>query len=156
MYNFYYNFLKPWYPDGKVRLLYTDTDSFILEFLTDDIYDDMQSNLNEYNTSKYSSDHRLHSQVYKKVVGKFKDELGGKLMTEFVGLRSKLYSYTGEESGKRAKGVNRVELEKTITHDDYLECLREQRVFLHDMPGSGQTNLPNLRKFANFPLPNMR
>ena len=66
MYNFYYNFLKPRYPDGKVRLLYTDTDSFILEFLTDDIYDDMQSNLNEYDTSNYSPDHPLHSQVNKK------------------------------------------------------------------------------------------
>ena len=90
MYNFSYNFLKPWYPDGKVRILYTDTDSFILEFLTDDIYDDMQ------------------------------DELGGKLMTKFVGLRSKLCSYTGEESAKRAKGVNRAVLRK-ISHDDYLE-----------------------------------
>ena len=56
-------------------------------------------------------------------------------MTEFVGLWSKLYSYTGEESGKRAKGVNRAVLKKKISHDDYLECLREQRVFQHDMPG---------------------
>ena len=56
-------------------------------------------------------------------------------MTEFVGLRSKLYSYTGEESGKRAKGVNRAVRKKKISHYDYLECLREQRVFQHEMPG---------------------
>ena len=48
-----------------------------------------------------------------------KDELGGKLMIEFVGLRPKLYSYAGESSGKRAKGVNRSVLKKTITHEDY-------------------------------------
>ena len=56
-------------------------------------------------------------------------------MTEFVGLRRKLSSYTGEELGKCAKGVNRAVLKKKISNDDYLECLREQRVFQHDMPG---------------------
>ena len=101
MYDFYYNTLKARYGD-KIRLLYTDTDSLIVHVQTDDLYKDMAQNLDDYDTSNYSPGHPLFSTANKKIIGKFKDELGGKVMTEFIGIRPKMYSYVGEESGKRA------------------------------------------------------
>ena len=133
MYDFYYNALKARYGD-KIRLLYTDTDSVIIHVQTEDIYQDMQANISDYDTSNYPADHPLYSDQNKKVTGKFKDELGGRLMTEFIGIRPKMYSYVGEESGKRAKGVKKSVLKKTITHEDYRSCLFEKEVFLRDMP----------------------
>ena len=134
MYDFYYNTLKARYGEN-VRLLYTDTDSLIVHVQTEDIYADMKKNLDEYDTSNYPADHPLFSNTNKKVIGKFKDELGGKVMTEFIGIRPKMYSYVGEESGKRAKGVKKSVLKQTITHDDYRSCLFEKEVFHRDMPG---------------------
>ena len=55
----------------------------------------------------------------------FKDEVGGKVIDEFVGLRAKLYSYKmfeGEES-KKCKGVKKSVVKKSITHGDYNKCL---------------------------------
>ena len=54
-------------------------------------------------------------------------------MTEFIGLRPKMYSYTCERSGKRAKGVQKSVLKKTIDHDDYRNCLLKQEVYNRDM-----------------------
>ena len=134
MYDFYYNTLKARYGEN-VRLLYTDTDSLIVKVDTEDIYADMSLNADLYDTSNYSPSHPLYSDQNKKIIGKFKDELGGKVMTEFIGLRPKMYSYTGEESGKGAKGVKKSVLKQTITHDDNRSCLFEKEVFLRDMPG---------------------
>ena len=133
MYNFYYNTLNKNYGDN-IRLLYTDTDSVIIHVTTDDIYCDMQANISDYDTSNYPADHPLFSTANKNVIGKFRDESGGRLMTEFVGIRPKMYSYAGEESGKRAKGVKKSELRKTISHDDYRTCLLEKNVYVRDMP----------------------
>ena len=125
MYDYYYNTLKKAY-GNLVKMCYTDTDSVIIQVTTTDITTDMLQNLDEYDTSNYPSDHPLYSTANKKVIGKFKDEFGGRLMTEFVGIRAKMYSYTGEESGKRAKGVKRSVLRKTISHD-YRTCLLEKK-----------------------------
>ena len=135
MYNFYYNTLKARYGEN-VRLLYTDTDSVVIHVQTEDIYADMAQNLNDYDTSNnYSPGHPLFSDQNKKVIGKFKDELGGKVMTEFIGIRPKMYSFIGEESGKKAKGVKKSVLQNSITHEDYKKCLLNREVFSRDMPG---------------------
>ena len=134
MYDFYYNHLKKLYTHN-IRLLYTDTDSLIVKVDTEDIYADMAQNLDDYDTSNYPADHPLFSNTNKKVIGKYKDELGGKQMTEFIGIRPKMYSYIGEDSGKRAKGVKKSVLKQTITHEDYRSCLFEKEVFHRDMPG---------------------
>ena len=101
MYDFYYNTLKARY-GNKIRLLNTDTDSLIVKVDTEDIYADMSLNADLYDTSNYPAHHPLFSTANKKVIGKFKDELGGKVLTEFIGIRPKMYSYVGDESGKRA------------------------------------------------------
>jgi len=53
-----------------------------------------------------------------------KDEAGGKIITEFVALRAKLYSYRMDgEDYKRRKGVTKNVVKKHITHEDFLNCL---------------------------------
>ena len=134
MFDFYYNTLKARYGEN-VRLLYTDTDNLIVKVDTEDIYADMSLNADLYDTSNYAPGHPLYSDENKKIIGKFKDELGGKVMTEFIGIRPKMFSYVGEESGKRAKGVKKSVLKQTITHDGYKTCLFEKKVYTCDMPG---------------------
>jgi hypothetical protein len=68
--------------------------------------------------------------VNKKVIGKFKDELNGKIMAEFIGLRSKLYSFTEpntEKEVKKAKGVKKLVVDKEICHNDLKKCLLTQK-----------------------------
>ena len=86
--DYFYNNLKKKYIEG-VNLLYMDTDSYILKINTLDIYKDMSQDVGIYDTSNYKSDNKLFSTKNKKVIGKFKDELCGKIMSEFVGLRAK-------------------------------------------------------------------
>ena len=64
----------------------------------------------------------------KKVIGMMKDEAGGKQITEFVGLRSKLYSFKIDEKGeKKCKGVKKSEVKRTINFKDYKDCLPHGR-----------------------------
>ena len=96
MYEFWCDYLKPKYQD-RVKLCYMDTDSFILEIQTDDFFEDINNDVNKwFDTSNYDkNDNRpLEIEKNKKVIGKFKDELGGKILSEFVALRAKTYSYT--------------------------------------------------------------
>ena len=106
MYEFFYDKLKTFYnKPNQVTLLYSDTDSFIVNINTHDVYMDMlqPTMIDEFDFSSYSSDSIQFSNVPNfneiqmrslKVLGKMKDELGDFVMDEFVGLRSKLYSYT--------------------------------------------------------------
>ena len=114
MYNFYYNVLKKRY-DDKIKLLFTDTDSLCVEIETDDVYKDMEEQKEYYDFSEYPKDHFLNRTENQAVVGKYKDEMEGKIITEFVGLRSKLYSLTIQDEIKQkkvAKGVKNVLLIK--------------------------------------------
>ena len=62
----------------------------------------------------------------KKVIGLMKDELGGKIIKEFISLRPKMYSYRVEESEpKKCKGIKKCAVKKTITFEDYKRCLFE-------------------------------
>src|SRR5678815_3512251 len=126
MYNFHYNYIKSKYGD-RARLLFTDTDSLAYEIKTDDFYADIAPDIrSRFDTSDYLKDHLsgIETGINKKVIGKFKDEAGGKQIEEFVGLRSKLYSY--QMSGvdhKKCKGVKRSVVKNAITHADYIDCL---------------------------------
>ena len=92
MYEFWYNHLKEKY-NNKFQLIYTDTDSFVIEINTDDIYKDMYEDRHLYDFSEYPTDHPNYSLTNKKVLEKFKDELNSKLITEFCALKPKMYSY---------------------------------------------------------------
>ena len=78
--------------NNKVELIYTDTDSFIIHVETDDIYKDMLEDRNLYDFSEYPKNHSNYDIKDKKVLGKFKDELNSKIITEFIGLKPKMYS----------------------------------------------------------------
>ena len=70
-----------WKYGDKIQLCYTDTDSVIVQVETEDIYSDMAQDADQYDTSNYPANHPLFSTANKKVIGKFKDKLGGRLMT---------------------------------------------------------------------------
>ncbi|MEW8491110.1 MAG: DNA polymerase, partial [Candidatus Thiodiazotropha endolucinida] len=101
MYDFYYNKLKAQYGES-CQLLYTDTDSLLLEIQTEDVYKDMAQNQTLYDTSDYPQDHPLYSSANKKVLGKLKDDCAGRAIAEYVGLRPKMYSIL-EAGGKNTK-----------------------------------------------------
>ena len=127
MFDFHYNYIKTKYGD-KAKLLFTDTDSLMYEIRTEDFYKDIKGDVKDrFDTSDYPSNHPsgIPTGCNKKVLGMFKDEAGGKIIDEFVGLRAKLYSYKtlkGEES-KKCKGVKRLVVKNSITHEDYKNCL---------------------------------
>ena len=87
MWKFFYDYLKPKYED-KIELCYTDTNSFILHIKTEDFYEDIADDIEEwFDTSNYNIDRPLLiTNKNNKVLRKFKDELEGKVMTKFVGL----------------------------------------------------------------------
>ena len=128
MYDFHYNYIKKKYGD-KVKLLFTDTDSLMYEIETEDFYKDISEDVKDrFDTSDYPPNHPsgILTGCNKKVLGMFKDEAAaGKIIEEFVGLRAKLYSYKmfeGEES-KKCKGIKKIVVKKSITHEDYKKCL---------------------------------
>ena len=98
------------------------------EIETEDFYKDISNDVkNRFDTSDYPPNHPsgIPTGCNKKVLGVFKDEAAGRIMKEFVGLRAKLYSYKmfeGEES-KKCKGIKKSVVKKSITHEDYKNCL---------------------------------
>ena len=120
MYKFWYNYLKVKY-DDNVNLLYSDTDSFVLEVSTDDVYEDMKNDNHLFDFSEYQKDHKCYNVKNKKKFGIFKDELNGKIMTEFSSLKPKMYSFEFIENNsikndKKHKGVKK---SVDIYHNDY-------------------------------------
>ena len=82
MYEFWYDYLKPKYND-KVKLCYMDTDSFVLNIFTEDFFEDINNDVERwFDTSNYDENDKrpLQIGVNKKVIGMFKDALGGKIM----------------------------------------------------------------------------
>ena len=96
MYEFWYGYLKTKHPE-KVKLCYMDTDSFFIYVETDDFYENIANDVHKwFDTSKYDKNENRPLPIgkNKKVIGKFKDELNGKIMIEFIALRVKTYAFT--------------------------------------------------------------
>ena len=88
MYKFWYGYMKTKYND-HVKLCYMDTDSFIMNIKTNDFYEDIASDVeNRFDTSNYEVNRPLPTGKNKKVIGLMKDELGGKIITEFVNFKA--------------------------------------------------------------------
>ena len=106
MYEFWYDYMKPKY-NNNVKLCYMDTDSFIMNIKTNDFSKDISSDVEKrFDTSNYEVNRPLLTRKNKKVFGLMKDELGGKIITEFVTLRSKTYLYSTDD-GKEDKKSQR-------------------------------------------------
>ena len=109
MYEFWYNYIKPKYQQNA-KLFYMDTDSFIIHIKTEDVYEDIVDGVERrFDTSNYEVNRSLLTRKNKKEIGLMKDELGGKIMTEFVAFRPKTYSYLVDDgnSDKKAKGTKK-------------------------------------------------
>ena len=86
MYEFWYDYMKPKY-GNKVKLCYMDTDSLVMHIKTNDFYKDIANDVDKrFDTSNYDCNRPLPIGKDKKVIGLMKDELGGKIITEFVTL----------------------------------------------------------------------
>lgn len=125
MYRFHYEKMMTMYGPERLRMLMTDTDSFVYQIETQDIYADMQKHLDWYDSSNYPPSHPLFSSANKKRLGKMKDELAGQVIRLFVGLRAKVYTIVTVEDERimRAKGVKRSAVNKFLTHAEYLAVL---------------------------------
>ena len=110
MYEFWYDYMKTKYVE-KAKLCYTDTESFIVYIKTEDFYEDVATDFDKwFDTSGYIIHRSLPMGKNKKVLCKFKDELGGRIMTEFVGVGPKIYSFLIDDFEKRNSCENNTTL----------------------------------------------
>ena len=108
-----------------------DTDSFIVYIKTDDIYKDIAEDVGtKFDTSNYKLEcnyieRPLPKGKNKRVIGLMKYELGGKIMTKFVGLRVKNYSYLIDDGGedKKAKSTKKCVIKRKLKFESYKNCL---------------------------------
>ena len=130
MYGLWYDNLLIMYGEN-IKLCYMDTDSFIIYVKTDDFYKDISNVIDKwFETSNYCEDidSRLEKGKIKKVMGKFKDELG------YLILRAKTYAFLldgftdndysiPEIINKKAKGTKRCVIRNRITFNDSVDVL---------------------------------
>ena len=134
MYEFWYDYIKPKYGD-KARLCYMDTDSFVMNIKTEDFYKDIASDVERwFDTSNYDEKDKRPLPIgkNKKVIGMFKDELGGKIMTEFCALRAKAYAYKLDDDTekKKAKSTKKCIVKRDIIFKNYVDSLFKNEVLL--------------------------
>ena len=138
MYDFHYGYILPKYGKNE-KLLFTDTDSLFYEIETEDFYKDISNDVEKgFDTSNFPKDHPSGIPVGKnktKIPGMMKDEAGGKIIEEFVGLRAKLYSYKmfeGKEE-KKCKGIKKSVIKNNISYEDYRYCLFSEKPQMRKM-----------------------
>ena len=130
MFSFQYEYVKKKWEKSEV--LYTDTDSLVLKIETDDFFKDISGDVAEwFDTNEFAKDHPAVLEGLpivkenKKKIGLMKDECGGKILTEWVALRPKLYSFLTENGEKqKAKGLAKSMKNKSLRHENFLKCLR--------------------------------
>ena len=128
IFEFHYKYMIPKFKENQ-QLLFTDTDSLCYEIKNVDFYKEIKPDINSrFDTSDLDKNNKFgFPQVNKKVLGLMKDEFGGKIALEFVGLRSKMYCLLLEnnnENIKKAKGVKKNVIKKEIKIQDYRNALK--------------------------------
>ena len=118
MYKCWYDYIKPKYGD-RTKLCYTDTDRFIINIITEDFFGNISDDVERwFNRSNYDENDKRPLPIgkIKKVIGLFKDELGGKNIKEFCALRAKTYSYLmGDDSEvEKAKGTKKCVIKREL------------------------------------------
>ena len=127
MYEFWYHYINPKYGD-RAKLCYTDTHSFIIYIKTEDFFEDISNNVErQFDTSNFDKNNKRPLLIgkNKKVPGVFKDELGGKIIAEFVALRSKASSCLNDNGNehKKFKGANRCVIKQKLMFQNFKDCL---------------------------------
>ena len=105
------------------------------EIEAEDVYKDFWVDKTKFDNSDYPTNSHFHDNKNKKVIGKFKDEAAGVPIVEFVGLRSKMYSYIkdNDKGGKTAKGIKKNVIKNDIKHEDYKKTLFNNKQLYHKM-----------------------
>ena len=143
MYEFWYDYSKP-KCDDEARLNYVDTDRFVAYIKTEDFYKDTAGDVERwFDTSNYDEEDKRPLPIgkNKKVIGMFKDELGGKIMTEFCALRAKAYSflidgYSDDDyeknriTNKKAKGTKKCIVKRELMFKNYKDSLFNDEVII--------------------------
>ena len=133
MYEFWYDYMKPKYNDN-VKLCYMDKDSFVMNIKTNDFYKDIANDVEKrFDTSKYYEVNRsLPTGKNKKVTSLMKDELGGKIIMEFVTLKPKTYAYSTDDGkeDKKAKATKKCVIKRMTKFNCYKNCLFKDEVIL--------------------------
>jgi hypothetical protein len=129
MLDFHYGYVKPKWGD-LAELLMTDTDSLVYEIRTGDFFADIAGDVDaRFDTSNFpKGGHSSGIPVgrNKKVIGLMKSETGSEIITEYAGLRAKLYAIEMLDGSaeKKAKGVKKSAVKSNITFEDYVNCVR--------------------------------
>jgi hypothetical protein len=123
IYDFHYSYIKPKY-GRSAKLLFTDTDSLCYEIETDDIYKDFYKDKHLFDLSDVTGE--FNNNANKKKIGKMKMEHPNDVITEFIGLRSKMYSIklNSQKEEKKAKGIVKSVVKKDLKHEMYDNTLQ--------------------------------
>ena len=115
--------------------MFTDTDSLTYEIEAEDVCKDFWNDKDMFNNSDYPESSPYYCNVNKKIIGKFKEEACGIPITEFIGLKSKMYSYVkdNEKGGRTAKGIKKNVIKNNIKHEDYENTLINNEQMHHKM-----------------------
>src|SRR5690606_35405777 len=136
MFQFYYDILKPYF-GNKMSLMMTDTDSFLLYIKCKDIYKELKYLQNKYDCfdfSEFDKNHFMYDDKNHKEIGKMSIEMSNNIITEFVGLKPKMYALKcispdniNNQSYKRvAKGIKKCNIKKELSFDIYKDVLFNQ------------------------------
>ena len=112
------------------ELLFTETNSLTYEIKSENMYEEFFKWKDLLDFSNYSKDSKLFDETNKKVIGKMKDEFGGVIVIEFIGLKSKMHSMKkidGKECNT-AKGVS-----IAIEFDKFKDVLINEKIISHKM-----------------------
>ena len=117
------------------ELLMTDTDSPVYEIKSEDFYKDMYDMKQRFNMSEYSKQNPIYDETNKKLVGKFKDETGDKVIKTCLGVCSKVYAIETEDpinnkklnESKKLKGISKMIVKKKMTPNHYRECVLQNK-----------------------------
>ena len=124
MYPFWDDYVKPTCEE-KDKLCYMDTDSFTGYIKTEDIYVNIAKDVQKrFKTSNYELERPLLQREKEKVTGLMKDELGGKIMTEFATLKPKMYKLLTDDNdgNKNAKNKKKSAIKLKLKFEDYQYC----------------------------------
>ena len=128
----------------RAKLCYIDTDSFIILILTEEFYKDIANDVEKWSdTCNYDENDKRPHRIgkNKKVIGLFKDELGGKIMEVFVGIGAKAYAYLingynnddydkEKIKNKKAKATKKCVIKRRLTVENYTDCLINDKIIV--------------------------
>ena len=134
MCEFWCDHIKSKYED-RTKLCYMDTDSFVIHIKTEDFYKDIANDIEKwFDTSNYdeNDDRPLSKGKNKNVIDLFKNELGGKIMKVFVGLRAKAWAYLMDDNSekKKPKGTKKCVINHRLMVENYTDCSFNDKIIL--------------------------